>query len=173
MKFFPKIIKKKRSKRPTLFFGVSRSFRPFPDNSRLFQKISEDYLRTLFISLRKQTTFREVTNGFPAKWRLRNERGNSILMTRHYPDLGSASDYSCRSWNLLQPIRSNTQIWVVRRHQYGISALVSQTSFRGKTVGDVEMSSVFSGYLECSFARASNSLTSAPRCHSLRKFLKK
>ena len=39
-----------------------------------------------------------------------------------------------RSWgNLHQPIRRNTQIWVVTRHQYGISALVSQTSFRGET----------------------------------------
>ena len=34
--------------------------------------------------------------------------------------------------NLLHPIRSTTQIRVVIRHQYGISALVSQTSFRGK-----------------------------------------
>ena len=33
--------------------------------------------------------------------------------------------------DLLQPIRSTTQIWVVTRHQYGISALVSLTSFRG------------------------------------------
>ena len=30
---------------------------------------------------------------------------------------------------LLQPIRRPTLIWVVTRHQYGISALVSQTSF--------------------------------------------
>ena len=30
--------------------------------------------------------------GFPAKKRLRNERRNSILMTCHYPDVGSASD---------------------------------------------------------------------------------
>ena len=44
-------------------------------------------------SLRKQTTFRDATNGFPAKWRLRNKRRNSILMTRHYSDLGSASDW--------------------------------------------------------------------------------
>ena len=35
------------------------------------------------------------TTGFPAKWFLRNERRNSILMTRHYPYLGSASDWSC------------------------------------------------------------------------------
>ena len=43
--------------------------------------------------LRKQLIFREATTGFPAKWRLRNERRNSILMTRHYPDLSSASDW--------------------------------------------------------------------------------
>ena len=29
----------------------------------------------------------------PAKWRLGNERRNSILMTRHYSDLGTASDW--------------------------------------------------------------------------------
>ena len=49
--------------------------------------------------------------------------------------------------NLLQPIRSTTQIWVVKRHQYGISALVSQTSFRWQTSGSVaKMSAVFSCY---------------------------
>ena len=41
---------------------------------------------------RKQPTFRYATTVFAAKWRLRNERRNSILMTCHYPDLGSASD---------------------------------------------------------------------------------
>ena len=30
---------------------------------------------------------------FPAKWHLRNERRNSILMTRHFQHLGSASDW--------------------------------------------------------------------------------
>ena len=52
-------------------------------------------------------------------------------------DLGSASDWSCRVGNLIQPIRSTTQIGVVRRHQYGISALVSQTSFGGETSGSI------------------------------------
>ena len=66
-------------------------------------------------SLRKQSTFCDATTGFPAKWRLRNERRNSILMTRYYPDLGST----------IQPIRSTTHIWVVTRHPYGMSALVS------------------------------------------------
>ena len=40
-------------------------------------------------SLRKQPTFGDDTTGFPAKWRLRNKRRNSILMTRHYQDLGN------------------------------------------------------------------------------------
>ena len=44
----------------------------------------------------------------------RNERRNFILMTRHYPDLSSAT---C--------------------HQNKISALVSQTPFCGKTSGVV------------------------------------
>ena len=64
-------------------------------------------------SLRKQPTFGDASTGFPAKRRLRNDRRNSILMTRHYPDLGSASDWSCRVGNLFQPITRTTQIWVV------------------------------------------------------------
>ena len=39
-------------------------------------------------SLRKQLTFGDATTGFPAKWRLRNERRNSI-----FPYLVSASDW--------------------------------------------------------------------------------
>ena len=68
-------------------------------------------------SLRKQTTSRDATEGFPAKQRLRNERRNSILMTRHYLDLGNSFDWSCRVGHLLQPVRSTIQIWVVTRHQ--------------------------------------------------------
>ena len=49
---------------------------------------------------------------------LRNERRNSILMTRHYPNLGSASDWSCRVGNLIQQIISTTQIWVVTRIEF-------------------------------------------------------
>ena len=36
-------------------------------------------------------------------------------MTRHYPDLGSASDSSWRAENLLQPMKSTNQIWEVTR----------------------------------------------------------
>ena len=76
-------------------------------------------------SLRKhsQPTFRNITINFPAKLRLTNERWNSILMTRHYPDLGSASDWSCREGNLLQPVRNTTQIWV------GVISMESLRSF--------------------------------------------
>ena len=34
-------------------------------------------------------------------------------MMQDYPVLGSASDWSCHVGNLIQPIRSTTQIWVV------------------------------------------------------------
>ena len=65
-------------------------------------------------------------------------------MTRHYTDLSSASDWSCRVGNLIQPIRSTSQIWVVTRHQYGIAALVSKGSFGGKTSCSVAKCRLFS-----------------------------
>ena len=72
-------------------------------------------------SLRKQTTFCNATNSFPAKWHVRNECRNSILKwhsttnQKQYPDLGSNGSSSAAR----------------------ISALVSQTSFCGKTVGGI------------------------------------
>ena len=57
-----------------------------------------------------------------------------------HANLGSASNWLCRVANLFQPIRSTSLIWVVTRHQYGISSLVSQRSFQsfhGETSGDV------------------------------------
>ena len=71
-------------------------------------------------SLRKLPTFGDATTCLPAKWRLRNERRNSILMTRHYPDLGSASDWLNQISHAARPIRSTTQIWVATLHQYWI-----------------------------------------------------
>ena len=52
---------------------------------------------------------------------------------RHYPVLGSAADWLNQISHVAQPIRSTTQIWVVMRHQYGICAFVSQTSFGEET----------------------------------------
>ena len=91
---------------------------------------------------RKQPTFCDATSGFPMKICLRNGCVNSVLMSLHHSDLGRASDWlkpiSPR------PIWSFTQIWRVTRHHYGISALVSPTSFREETSGDVAKFRLFS-----------------------------
>ena len=100
-------------------------------------------------SLKKQPSFRNATTGSPAKLSLKNERRNSIMKTRHYTDLGNASDWSCHVGNLLQPIRSHYPDPGSDGHQYGISALVSKTSFRGKQRWRGEMSAVFLGYGSC------------------------
>ena len=65
-------------------------------------------------SLRKQPTFHDITTGFPAKWCLRNECRNSILITCWYPDLGSASDLLNQICPSAWPIRSTTQATVVQ-----------------------------------------------------------
>ena len=67
-----------------------------------------------------------------------------MLMTCLYQDLGSASDWSCCMGNLLQPIRSTTQILVVTHHMYGISAFISQTSFHEEASGGVAKYRLFS-----------------------------
>ena len=92
--------------------------------SAVKQKRWEIYPTLHHLSLTKKPAIRETATGFPVKWLLRNEHRNSILITRHYQVLDSASDWSCCMRNLLQPIRSTTKIWVVTRHQYAISALV-------------------------------------------------
>ena len=50
-----------------------------------------------------------------------------------YPDLGSASYWSC--CNMFQRLRGTTKSWIVTRYQYGISTLASQTLFRGEGGG--------------------------------------
>ena len=54
-------------------------------------------------------------------------------MTRHYTDLGSASDWLKEIFLAARP----TRIWVVTRHQYRISAIGLKTSFRGETSSGV------------------------------------
>ena len=58
-----------------------------------------------FLARENSRPFLDPTTGFPVKLRLSNDCSNSILTTRHYPDLGSASDWSCRERNWFQPIR--------------------------------------------------------------------
>ena len=45
---------------------------------------------------------------------------------------------------LLRPIRNTSQIWIVTRHQYGIFAVVRQTSFRGETSDGAAKCQLFS-----------------------------
>ena len=65
--------------------------------------------------MRKQLTFQGATTyfPFPTKWLLGKKHKNSILKRFPYPDLGSASDWSYCEGNLLQLIRSTTQIFTV------------------------------------------------------------
>ena len=58
-------------------------------------------------------------------------------LQKFYTDEGSASDWSCRERNLLLPIRKHYLDLGNERHQYGISAGTTQTSFRGETSGDL------------------------------------
>ena len=59
-------------------------------------------------------------------------------MTCHYPDLGSALNYLKEISLVARPIGSSDKIWEVKRHQYDISVLVPQTSFRRETIGGVQ-----------------------------------
>ena len=65
-------------------------------------------------------------------------------MMRHYPGMGSASDWLNQISLAARPIRSTTQIWVVTRHQFGISALVSQMSFGRETSVSIAKCGLFS-----------------------------
>ena len=51
--------------------------------------------------------------------------------------LKHSSDWLKQVFLATRLIRSASQIWVVTGHQYGISSVVAQTSFRGETSGGV------------------------------------
>ena len=69
-----------------LFFG----------HSRCCCHCRHHWLSCLISSLRKQPTFHYTTDGIPVKWHTRNKHRNSSC---HYPDLGSASDWSKTCFN--------------------------------------------------------------------------
>ena len=58
-------------------------------------------------SMRKQPTFCDPTNSFPAKWHVRKERRNSILRMLHYPVMGSASDWLKQMCNQSEALSSS------------------------------------------------------------------
>ena len=93
-------------------------------------------------------------------------------MTRHYQDLGSASDWSFRVGNLIQPIRGTTQIWVVTRPQYGISAVVSLTSFGGETSGSVAKYRLFSQADKTFYIRLTEVVSETIRIESIEQSIR-
>ena len=64
-------------------------------------------------------------------------------MTCDNPDLCDASDWLKQIYHAERPIRSTTLIWIVTHHQYGISAIISQTSFRDETSDGVAKCRLF------------------------------
>ena len=69
----------------------------------------------------------------------------SMLIMCHYPVIGSASDWLKQISHTAWPIRSTTdQGRLVMHHQYGISALASQTSFHRESSDDVAKCWLFS-----------------------------
>ena len=105
-------------------FTASESF----GNSRV--KLGRKYLSWTYVSMFLSAlwlchfNFLNTTSSLRKQASLRTQiwvvlligRAASKLVStnqKHYPDLVSASDWSCRLRNLLQPIRSTTQIWLV------------------------------------------------------------
>ena len=68
----------------------------------------------------------------------------SVLSEKRAQKFHTASDLLNQISHAARPIRSTTQIWVMTRHQCGISALVSHTSFGGETSGSVAKCRLFS-----------------------------
>ena len=76
----------------------------------------------------------ETIAGIPYRWRVTTQIWVVLLIGwNKFPTRRDQSE-----------LRSTTQIWVVTRHQYGISALVSQMSFVGQTSGSVAKCRLFS-----------------------------
>ena len=66
------------------------------------------------------------------------------MVLNHYPDLGSVSYWLCHMGNVLQPIRSATQIWVVMHHRYGFLYLFLRCHFAEKPVVASQNVDIFS-----------------------------
>ena len=70
---------------------------------------------------------------------------NFTQVTCHCPVLDSASDWLKQISLAAEPKRSTTQIWVLTRHQYRMSALVPQTIIsRGNLLNGVAKCWLFS-----------------------------
>ena len=98
-----------------------------------------------FDSLRKTLSlFRDAIIGFPAKWRLRKERRNSILMTRYQPDLGSVL---LIGWSKLSAKKNHyPDVDSVASSVLNFCARFSDVIFAGSQCWRREITAFFSGY---------------------------
>ena len=108
------------------------------DGSKISKSIvcTNVHIKRYFLLLARENSRHLATLplSFPAKCRLRSERKSSVLMTRHHPDPGSASDWLNQISHVAWPMRSTTQIWVVTCHQYGICGSFLRCHLAGKPV---------------------------------------
>ena len=89
--------------------------------------------------------------GVSAKWRLRNDSRSSVLMTYHYPDLGSASDWLKQNSFAARPIRSTTMIWYWHVISMEIQRSFLRHHFTGIRWWHRKMSAVSSGFFSSLF----------------------
>ena len=68
----------------------------------------------------------------------------SLLINRHYVDMGGGSKRTKRISLAAQLIKSTIQIGIVARHHYGISAVFAKTLFPGETSDGVAKCRVLS-----------------------------
>ena len=99
---------------------------------------------TLGNSLRKQPAFRDATTGFPAKWRLRNERRNSIrCVTTQVWVVLPIGWRKFLSWHNQSEALHRSGQWRIISMEF-LRTVVFQTWFRGKTIGGVVKCRLFS-----------------------------
>ena len=114
---------------PTYSNSPLWDYRPLFFHLLLLSKVINENKGLWNITLRKQPTFCDTARS-PGKMTF--EKRAQKFCTGN----ASLSRSGMCFWldkTYLEAIRSTIQIWVVTRYQYGISALVSKTSFRWRT----------------------------------------
>ena len=109
-------------------------------------RLIEKTKKTSFINLPSLRNYSRhfATTGFPAKWRLRHEQRNSILMTCQYSDLVTASDWSEICFVQSEALLKYGQ-WHATGMEFGRARFLGVIS-RGNHRWGRKMFSVFSGY---------------------------
>ena len=93
----------------------------------------------------KKADIPRIRHWFPGEMtsEKRAQKFHTDDVSLHTSGYYSLKKISLAAW----PIRSTSQVWIVTRHQCGISAVVAQISFRGETSGGVAKCQLFcSGY---------------------------